>query len=62
MKLLYENLLSRLMDSGLSRKEAEHLFILAVEDVVVAMDDKMLENDENFLMLMMTNKEKSLLS
>ena len=52
MRLLYENLIERLVDTGLSRKEAEHLFILAIEDVVVSMDDRMLAEDDNFLTML----------
>ena len=49
MKKLYEHLIARLMETGLTRKQSEHLFILAVEDCVVAMDDMMLEQGDNFL-------------
>lgn len=42
-QLLYENLIERLIDTGLSTKEAEHLFILAIEDVVMEMSDKQFE-------------------
>ena len=62
MKLLYENLIERLIDTGLSRKEAEHLFILAIEDIVCAIDDKMLSEDENFVSLMTGQKQKNPLS
>lgn len=62
MKLLYENLIERLIDTGLSRKEAEHLFILAIEDIVFAIDDKMLSEDENFVSLMTGQKQKNPLS
>ena len=49
MKLLYQNLIDRLIDTGLSRKEAEHLFILAIEDIVMEMSDKMLSKDDNLI-------------
>lgn len=62
MKLLYENLIERLKDTGLSRKEAEHLFVLALEDVVIGMDDKMLENNDNFLMFLMKTQNNQLMN
>lgn len=58
MKLLYENLIERLIDTGLSRKEAEHLFVLAIEDVIMELDDKMLAQDENFIAKMSGRKIK----
>ena len=62
MRLLYENLIERLIDTGLSKKEAEHLFILAIEDIVVAIDDKMLSEDDNFVSLMTGYKQRNPLS
>jgi len=62
MRLLYEDLVKRLMESGLTRKEAEHLFVLALEDVVIAMDDRMLEDNDNFLMFISGFTRKSPLS
>ena len=62
MRLLYENLIERLVDTGLSRKEAEHLFILAIEDVVVDIDDRMLEENENFLTMLTGLKRRNPLS
>lgn len=39
MKIYYENLIRRLMDSGLSRDQAIVLIVLAMEDLIVFADD-----------------------
>ena len=57
--MLYEHLIERLMDTGLTKKEAEHLFVLAMEDVVMKLDDMMLEDDENFISMINKYRDNS---